>query len=144
MRVHDSGLILAAAVALGLAGCDRGATADPNAQGSPGTGDARAVAAPAAVETPIGGRGLKVSMSHPGSSGDAVPGMTGSGTSDPGRRSQTPQPGTGLQSGFAGMGMTGSFPADGDTTVSSAALGGSGSGSADSRNRTARGWLGNR
>jgi hypothetical protein len=145
MRVHRGRLILAAALALGLAGCDRGATANPYAQGSPGNGNARTVAAPFAADTPTGGSsGLKGSMSYPGSSGDALSATTGSATSDPGERSQTPQPGTGLQGGLGGgLGMTGSFPPGGDTTVSWA-HGDVGSGSAGTRSGPNRSQVGHR
>jgi hypothetical protein len=87
-----------------LAGCDRAREDNPNAPGSPGTGNPREVVQPSAPDTPPGGSsGMKGSLPHPGSSGgDPVPGTTGSGTSDPGGRSQTPQPGTGLAGGLGG------------------------------------------
>ena len=98
----------AAALTLALAGCDRGATENPSAPGSPGTGNPRETAAPMAPDTPPGGpSGVKGSLPHPGSSGgDAVPGTTGRGTAEEGGRSQAPQPGAGLQGGLgrnAGM-----------------------------------------
>lgn len=59
-----------------------------------------------------------VSAPHPGSSGgaDAVPGATGSGSSDPEGRSQSPRFGAGTAGGLggnSGLGITGSFPAGG-------------------------------
>lgn len=97
-----------AALAMTLAACNRGATDNPNASGSPGTGNPRETAAPSAPDTPPGGpSGVKGSLPHTGSSGgDAVPGATGRGTAEEGGRSQTPQPGSGLQGGLgrnAGM-----------------------------------------
>jgi hypothetical protein len=118
-------LLLAASLSLALAACDRGATGNPNAPGSPGTGNAAEVKAPAAADTPPGGpSGVKGSLAHPGSSGgDAVPGVTGSGTSEPGGRSQTAQPGSGLQGGLGrSAGMGGSVPSG---TGTSSASGGS-------------------
>jgi hypothetical protein len=100
-----------AALSLALAGCDRGAKENPNAQGSPGTGNARETAAPGAPDTPPGGpSGVKGSLPHTGSSGgDTVPGTTGRGTAEEGGRSQTAQPGSGLQGGLGGnAGMAGS------------------------------------
>jgi hypothetical protein len=145
MRARDGSLILAAALVLGLAGCDRSATADPNAQGSLSPGNPRSAAAPSAADTASSRlSGAKGSLPGPGSFRYAVPGGTGSGTSDPGERSQTPQPGTGLQGGLGGgLGMTGSFPPGGDTTVSWA-HGDVGSGSAGTRSGTSRSQVGNR
>lgn len=118
--------------ALSLAACDRGATSNPNAPGSPGTGNAPEVRAPVAGDTPPGGpSGVKGSLPHPGSSGgDAVPGTTGSGAADS-SRSQAAQPGSGLQGGLGrNQGMATSTPpgtgqaADGSTNrTSSGAVG---------------------
>jgi hypothetical protein len=82
MQAFGGALLLAAALSLGVAGCDRGSGGNPNAQGSPGTGNAREVRVPSAPDTAPGGpSGVKGSVAHPGSSGgDAVPGTTGSGT----------------------------------------------------------------
>lgn len=69
-------------------------------------------------------------------------GITGSGTSEAGGRSQTAQPGAGLaggMSGPSGLGMTGTFPS-GTTTQSS----GAGAAPAGSPNRTPRSGLGTR
>lgn len=145
MRARDGSLILAAALVLGLAGCDRSATANPDSQRSPSAGNPRFAAAPAAADAPSGRlSGVNGAVSHPGSSGDAVSATTGSATGDPGERSQTPQPGTGLQGGLGGgLGMTGSFPPGGDTTVSWA-HGDVGSGSAGTRSGPSRSQVGNR
>lgn len=145
MQVRDGNLILAAVLVLGLAGCDRGAAGNPIAQGSPGSRTVPTVATPFPSDTPPNGPSrVKGAMSQPGSSGDAVSATTGSGTSDPGERSQTPQPGTGLQGGLGGgLGMTGSFPPGGDTAVSWAS-GDVGSGSAGTWSGTSRSQAGNR
>ena len=54
MPLRRCALVLAAAASLGLVGCERGAdsgaTANPNAPGSPGTGN------PTQVTTPSAGR----------------------------------------------------------------------------------------
>lgn len=140
MRARDGSLILAAALVLGLAGCDRSATANPDSQRSPSAGNPRS-----AADTPSGRlSGVNGAVSHPGSSGDAVSATTGSRTGDPGELSQTPQSGTGLQGGLGGgLGMTGSFPPGGDTTVSWA-HGDVGSGSAGTRSGPSRSQVGNR
>lgn len=74
-------LATAALVACGR-GADSGATASPNAQGSPGTGNPTQARAPQAPDGPPGGpSGVKGSAPHPGSSGgEPVAGATGSGT----------------------------------------------------------------
>lgn len=141
MQARHFALVLSGALALALAGCDRGATGNPTAQGSPGTGNAREVAAPVASDTAAGGpTGVKGSMAHPGSSGgDAVPGTTGSGTAG------TAQPGTGLQGGLgnAGTGLAGNFPSPGASSAgaSSRSMGAVASGST---NLTPKGSVGNR
>lgn len=95
------GLALLAVVA--LTACDKAVTGgNANAPGKPGTGNARETTVPGAPDTPER------------SSGTAVPGMTRSGTSEPGGRSQSPQAGSGTAGGLggsSGLGMTGSFPA---------------------------------
>jgi hypothetical protein len=70
------------------------------------------------------------------------PGMAGSGTSEPGGRSQTAPPGAGLgggMSGTSGLGMTGSFPS-GTTTHAS----GAGAAAEGSPNRSPRSSVGTR
>ncbi len=110
----------AAAAALALAGCDRGAdsgaTANPNAPGSPGTGNPTVVVTPSAPDSPSGvPSGIGGSAVHPGSAGgDAVPGATGSGT-----LGQAPPPaGSGLQGGM------GAGPASSPAGTASAPAGG--------------------
>ena len=109
---------LALLAALTLVACDKGVHGNPNAPGSPSTGNVRELTAPSAADTPAGGpSGVARSLPHPGSSGrDAVPGVTGKGTSDIGGRSHTAQAGGGTAGGLggkSGLGMTGSFPAAG-------------------------------
>jgi hypothetical protein len=118
---------LAAFLALGLVACQRGAdtgaTANPNAPGRPGTGNAPVIAQPAAPDSAGAGgsSGEKGSLPHPGSSGgDAVPGTTGGGGS-------SAPPGTGLQGGLGASGPGQSSPAGEGST-----------------NRTTRGSVGNR
>ena len=118
MTMNAQAFRLALLATLALGGCDKAAQGNSNASGSPGAGNPREFAAPAAPDTPPGGSsGRKGSMPHPGSSGgDAVPGTTGRGTSDPGGRSQSAQAGVGTAGGLggsSGLGMTGSFPASG-------------------------------
>lgn len=117
---------LAVLASLGLVACDRGGqTANPNAPGSPGTGNPPVVATPAAPDSTSGSgpSGVKGSQPHPGSSGgDAVAGASGSGAS-------APQPGTGLQGGQG----TGAGMAPGQAA-------GVGEGS---KNRTTQGSVGN-
>jgi hypothetical protein len=137
-------LLLVALLSLGVAGCDRAREANSNASGSPGTGNPREVARPSASDTPPGGSsGMKGSLPHPGSSGgDPVPGTTGSGTSDAGGRSQSPQPGSGLAGGMgapSSLGMTGTFPS-GTATQST----GEGAAASGSSNRTPKSGVGNR
>ena len=120
-RAQASGLALLAV--LTLVACDQGVRGNPNSPGSPGTGNSREVVAPAAADTPTGGPSKVVgSLRHPGSSGgDAIPGVTGKGTSDTGGRSQTAQAGVGTAGGLggnSGLGMTGSFPAVGTSGAS--------------------------
>ncbi|MHB1123559.1 MAG: hypothetical protein ACYC0T_12675 [Ramlibacter sp.] len=72
MPVRYYALILAAAASLGLAGCERGAdsgaTVNPNAPGSPGTGNSTQVVTPSAADGPPGGpSGVAGSAPHPGS-----------------------------------------------------------------------------
>jgi hypothetical protein len=110
-----------ATLALLVGACSKQADSNPNAPGSPGTGNATEVVRPAAPDGPPGGpSGIKGSAPHTGSSGgDVMPGTTGSGTSEAGARSQTTQPGTGLNGGLGGgSGLTGSFPATSTGTTS--------------------------
>jgi hypothetical protein len=148
MHIRNRAVIaaLASSVAALLVGCDRGATSNPNAPGSPGVGNAPEVRAPSAPDTPPGGpSGVKGSLPHPGSSGgDVVRGTSGSGTDDPSGRSQTAQPGSGLQGGLggnAGMSATGTSPSG--TSSTSTAPGGSGP-AGGSGNRTSSGAVGQR
>jgi hypothetical protein len=129
--VTPRALLLAALLSVGLAGCERTSEGIPDAQGSRGTGNPREVVQPSAPDTP-----------PRGSAGDPVPGATGSGTSDAGGRSQTPQSGTGLAGGMGGpssLGMTGTFPS-GTATQSQ----GEGEAAAGSGNRTPAGGVGMR
>lgn len=135
---------LALLAAFSLAGCDKAVQGNPNAPGSPGTGNARVVTTPAAADSPPGGpSGVKGSLPHPGSSGgDAVIGVTGKGTSEPSGRSQGAQVGVGTTGGLggnSGLGMTGSFPASG-----ASASAGAGVAPAGSSNRTAGNAVGAR
>lgn len=99
--MRPDALLLAAGLTLALAACgrgaDSGATANPNAPGSPGTGNPPVIATPQAPDSPPGGpSGVAGSAPHPGSSGgDAVPGATGSRIIG-----QAPAPGGGLQGGM--------------------------------------------
>ena len=110
---------LALVAALGLSACDKAVTGgNANAPGSPGTGNPTTTAAPAAPDTPAGGStGAAGLAPHTNSSGgNAVLGTTGRGTTDPGGRSQSAQPGVGTAGGLggsSGLGLTGSFPAGG-------------------------------
>ena len=121
------GLALLAAVA--LTACDKAVTGgNANAPGSPGTGNPTSSAAPLAADTPPGGSsGMAGTAATAGSSGgSAVPGTTGRGTSEPGSRSQSAQPGVGTAGGLggnSGLGMTGSFPAGGASAASGSATG---------------------
>jgi hypothetical protein len=123
MQGRDCALLLAAALSLGLAACDRGAGGNANAPGRPGTGNPVEATTPAAADTTAGGpSGVKGSQPHAGSSGgDAVPGATGSGTSEAGGRSQTAQPGTGLQ---GGLGRNAAMSSSTEAGTSSATAGG--------------------
>lgn len=107
MTLRTWTLVLAAASSLGLAACQRGAdsgaTANPNAPGSPGTGNGVEVARPSGTDnsTGRGSSGAKGSMPHPGSSGgDAPAGTTGQGSTG-----SMGGPGTGLAGG-TGQGMS--------------------------------------
>jgi hypothetical protein len=107
---------------LALSACDKAAHESPTTvPGSPGQGNPPEVIAPAAPDTPPGGSsGMKGSVPVPGTSGGGAPvGTTGRGTSEPGARSQSAQPGVGTAGGLAGnsgLGMTGSFPPEGSST----------------------------
>ena len=120
MQLRDVALVLAAATTLALASCNRGGagTGNPNAPGSPGTGNASETSTPVVADTKPGGpSGVKGSLPHPDSSGgDAVLGTTGTGNAG------AAQPGTGLQGGLGnagGMSGTGTGVADGSTNSTS-------------------------
>jgi hypothetical protein len=93
---------LAAACALALGACSKQADTNPNAPGNPGTGNATLSSKPVAPDGPPGGpSGVAGSSPHTGSSGgDVLPGTSGSGTAEASGRSQTPQPGSGLNGGL--------------------------------------------
>lgn len=117
---HALALCLALLAALALAGCDKSAQVNPKAPGSPGTGNARVVLAPAAADAPSAGPGgLQGPLARAGSQDagrDAVPGLSGKGTSDMGARSHGARVGVrtaGGLGGSSGLGLTGSFPANG-------------------------------
>lgn len=97
---------LAAACALALGACSKQADSNPNAPGSPGTGDSAELVRPSAPDGPPGGpSGIAGSAPHTGASGgDAVPGTTGRGTTDVTARSQTAEPGSGLNGGLSSAG----------------------------------------
>lgn len=122
--------VVVAACALALGACSKQADGNANAPGSPGTGNTAEVVRPAAPDSPPGGpSGIAGSAAHPGSSGgDVIPGTTGSGSSEIAGRSQTAQPGTGINGGLGGSNsVMGAAPAtDGNVT---SAPGGTGSGS---------------
>ena len=107
---------LVAACALTLAACSERADVNPNAPGSPGTGNAAQSVRPAAPDGPPGGpSGIAGSAPHTGSSGgDVLPGTTGRGTTDASGRTQTAQPGAGLNGGLGGgnnvMGSSAAVP----------------------------------
>lgn len=133
MSTHNTRTALTLLAVLALAGCDKNVTgSNANAPGSPGTGNPPLVSAPVAADTPPGGSsGMVGTAPNTGSSGgNAVPGTTGRGTSEIGARSQPAQPGMGTAGGLggsSGLGMTGSFPADGASAAgqgSSTALAG--------------------
>jgi hypothetical protein len=118
MQVRAIALAVVAAASLAACGrgADSGATANPNAQGSPGTGNKTEQVRAGAPDGPPGGpSGVKGSAPHTGGSGaDVVPGTTGRGTSEAGGRSQTAQPGTGLTGGLGasqGQSAMGAGPA---------------------------------
>jgi hypothetical protein len=106
MRARTSVVLATVAFAAALAGCDRGATRNPNAPGSPGTGNPVTSVAPATGDTPPAGP-------HDAATG-VVAGATGNGGG-----SGSPQPGQGLQGGM------GAGPAPGSTPTSSAPTGAS-------------------
>ena len=112
MTLRHLALVVAAASSLGLAACQRGAdsgaTANPNAPGSPGTGNGVEVARPANTDSSSGrgSSGAAGSLPHPGSSGgDAPVGTTGKG----GTNAMGASPGTGLAGG-TGQGMSPGVP----------------------------------
>ena len=103
-------VLAAVALAAGLAGCDRGASSNPNAPGSPGTGNPVTSVAPATGDTPPAGP-------HDAATG-VVNGATGNGGA-----SQSPQPGQGLQGGMGAGPAPASTPSG--TPTSSAPTGAS-------------------
>jgi hypothetical protein len=117
MAVRTAAVALLATLALAACqrGADSGATANPNAPGSPGDAAVARQAAPQRSDGPPGGSaGAKGSVPHPGSSGgDAVVGTSGRGTSEPGSRStEAATPGSGLNGGLGGStGNTGTMGA---------------------------------
>lgn len=65
-------------------GADSGATSNPNAPGSPGTGNPPVTTAPQQADGPAGGSPGPVGVVTPGSSGTGMPpGGTGRGTANP-------------------------------------------------------------
>lgn len=135
--------ILAAACALTLAGCDRHRPlpSDPHANepGSPGTGNPVTQVQPTAPDTQPGGSSAGAgSLPHVGSSGsDALPGVTGKGTSD----ASTP-PGVGLNGGVG----SGSASVTGSTSAGTGTSAPMGAGAAPqgSTNTTTGSSFGNR
>jgi hypothetical protein len=119
MRTRTAALVLAAGLAFGLAGCDRGATSNPNAPGRPGTGNPVTSVAPAAADTPPSrANAVAGSADQPAAAGaQTVPGASGNGGGQ-----AAAQPGQGLQGGM-GAGPAGSGPAG--TPTSSAPTGAS-------------------
>lgn len=119
MPARTSALLLAAGLALGLAGCHRQAMDNPNAPSSPGTGNPTAIVTPAAPDTPPGAaNGVAGSTGHPGASvADAVPGTTGKG----GGATAAAQPGQGPQGGMGAMGAAGTTAASPSGAASSSA-----------------------
>ena len=135
-------LVLALLASASLAACQRGAdsgaTANSNAPGSPGTGNATATTVPQQGESSSGRgpSGVAGSAAHPGSSGgDAVAGTTGKGTSDATGKSQAAQPGSGLHGGLG---------ASDGTQALGAGPAGSAAASQGSANRTTKSSVGNR
>lgn len=95
MRTRVFGLVLAAGVAGALAGCDRGATNNPN---GPGTGNPTVQAAPATGDKPAEPANAVAGSSGPGGAAagpDTAHQANGSGAS-----SGSVPPGGGLQGGM--------------------------------------------
>ncbi len=92
------------AVVLLVGACSERADRNPNALGSPGTGNATEVVRPAADSGNGGPSGIAGSAPQTGASGvDVAQGLTGSGGTagtDIGGRGQTAQTGTGLNGGL--------------------------------------------
>jgi hypothetical protein len=118
---------LAAACTLTLAACSKQADSNPNAQGSPGTGNGVAVARPAAPDGPAGGSsGDKGSTPAIGSSGTGVvAGTTGDASASTG--AGTLQPGVGLNGGLSNGNVMGAAPSGQGATASTASPAGDGS-----------------
>jgi hypothetical protein len=119
--------LIAAGVLLGA--CSKQADTNPNAPGNPGTGNAASVVRPTAPDGPPGGpSGIAGSAPHTGSSGgDAIAGTTGRGTTDGSGRTQTTQPGAGLNGGLGGsnnvMGSSAAVPPGSSNNTSGNAVG---------------------
>lgn len=125
MPVRGAAALLLALTTASLGACQRGAdsgaTANPNAPGSPGRGESAVQAAPQMPDGPPGGpSGVKGSAPHPGSSGgDVVPGTSGRGTNDAGAASVRGGPaGAGLDGGLGGTSAGGTTPPPGSTNRS--------------------------
>jgi hypothetical protein len=95
MTARTSTLLLAAGLALGLAGCHRQTTDNPNAPGSPGTGNPTAKVTPAAPDTSPG-QGLQGGMHAMGAAGTtaASPSGAASSSAPTGKDLQGGSPGT--------------------------------------------------
>lgn len=136
MRLQRATALAAVLVAAGLAGCDRGATANPNAPGSPGTGNGVVKATPQAPDGPPGGpSGIKGSLPHTGGSGADMPAGATGGHVGNGPGSQQAQPGTGLTGGLGAQ--AGMSPASATRNTVPGIAGGS-------KNTTTGGSVGNR
>jgi hypothetical protein len=138
---------LAAACVLTLGACSKHADSNANAPGSPGTGNATETVRPAAPDGPPGGpSGIAGSAPHTGSSGgDAPVGTTGSGTTDASGRTQTVQPGAGLNGGLGGSNsVMGSSPGGTGTSAPTGTGPGSSAAGSGSPNSTSGNAYGSR
>lgn len=134
-------LVLAVLASASLVACgrgaDSGATSNPNAPGSPGTGNAVTTSTPQQGDSSSGrgSSGMAGSAPHPGSSGgDAVVGVTGKGAPQANDKSQDAPPAAGLNGGLGES--TGTSMGAGGAKQDQAAKG--------STNSTPRGSVGNR
>ena len=102
MALRDWTLVLAAAASLGLAAChrgaDSGATANSNAPGRPGTGNATEVTRPQAADTPGSSGGSGIASGTSGSGGNSHS-MGGPGTGLAGGMNPAPGQATGVAGG---------------------------------------------